>query len=57
MAIYAVGIVAANANATVAQVPFTEFRLLNSALKDFGIQPMRASRLWSHNSERRKDPP
>jgi hypothetical protein len=36
---------------------FSEFRLLNSAPKDFGIRPMRASRSWSHNSELHTDPP
>jgi hypothetical protein len=36
---------------------FSEFRLLNSAPKDFGIRPMRASRSWSHNSELHIDPP
>jgi hypothetical protein len=36
---------------------FIEFRLLNSAPKDFGIRPMRASRSWSHNSELHVDPP
>jgi hypothetical protein len=36
---------------------FSEFRLLNSAPKDFGIRPMRASRSWSHNSELHMDPP
>jgi hypothetical protein len=35
---------------------FSEFRLLNSAPKDFGIRPMRASRPWSHNSELHTDP-
>jgi hypothetical protein len=36
---------------------FSEFRLQNSAPKDFGIRPMRASRSRSHNSELHMDPP
>jgi hypothetical protein len=36
---------------------FSEFRLLNSAPKDFGNRPMRASRSWSLNSELHMDLP
>jgi hypothetical protein len=35
----------------------SEFRLLNSAPKDSGMHPMRASRSWSHNRERHMNPP